>query len=260
MATDTAAATEATKAAPPNGRLKDKVVLVTGATKGIGRAVAHAAAAEGARLAICGRDRKRLKIVADEISSLDAEVMAAKIDIRDYESAIKLVDAVHRAYGRIDVLVNNHGILGQMETLMEYPVEAWEEVMRVNLHSAFWVVKEALGKMAPQRSGSVILVSSGVGHKGRAKWGAYSVSKFGIEGMMQVLADEMAEYKVRVNSLNPGPVRTDMRAAAYPGEDPNTLPAPADITNAFIYLASDASAGLSGEAIDARDWIGRSDF
>jgi NAD(P)-dependent dehydrogenase (short-subunit alcohol dehydrogenase family) len=114
--------------------------------------------------------------------------------------------------------------------------------------------------MVPQNAGSIINVSSGVGRRGREKWGAYAVSKFGIEGMTQVLAEEMKPYKIRVNSVNPGPTRTEMRAKAYPGEDPHTLPAPADITNAFVYLASDFSQGVTGEQFDARDWMGRADF
>lgn len=251
---------EAPAAAPPAGRLAGKTVLITGSTRGIGRAVAHAAAAEGAQVAICGRDKDALLGVADEIKAIGADCCAMRLDIADYESAVKLVDATVRAFGRIDVLVNNAGILGPRETIAEYPADEWEQVVTTNLNAAFWVTKEALGKMVPQNAGSIINVSSGVGRAGRALWGAYAVSKFGLEGLTEVLADEMRKYRIRVNSVNPGPVRTGMRAAAYPGEDPNTLPAARDITNAFIYLASDASAGVSGEKIECRDWMGRTDF
>ncbi len=252
--------TENSPVAPPNNRLAGKVVLVTGATRGIGRAVAHACAAEGAEVAICGRTKDDLVAVSEEIKSLGASCCAVKIDLSDYESAIKLVDAVHRAFGRIDVLINNAGVLGPRETLMEYSAEDWKKVIDTDLNSVFWVTKEALGKMVPQKSGSVINVSSGVGREGRAKWGAYAVAKFGVEGMTQVLADELKEHGVRVNSVNPGGVRTAMRAEAMPGENPASLPAPADITNIFVYLASEASKGISGEQFDARDWVGRSDF
>jgi len=256
----TAAALEPTKAAPPANRLAGKVVLVTGATRGIGRAIAHAAAAEGARVAVCGRTKDDLIAVSEELRSLGAECCAVKIDLADYASCVKLVDGVHRAFGRIDVLVNNHGVLGPRETLMEYPAEDWSSVLDVNLNSAFWVAKEALGKMVPQKTGSVIMVSSGVGRVGRAKWGAYAVAKAGVECMVDILAEELKEQGIRVNSVNPGGVRTTMRAAAFPSEDPSTLPAPADITNVFVYLASDASRGVSGERFDARDWMGRTDF
>jgi NAD(P)-dependent dehydrogenase (short-subunit alcohol dehydrogenase family) len=244
----------------PAGRLKDKIVLVTGSTRGIGRAVAHACAAEGAHLAVCGRDKQALKGVSEEVRSLGVECCAIKVDLADHDSAARLVDAVHHAFGRIDVLVNNHGQLGPKDTLMEYSAADWQRVMDINLNSCFWVTRQALGKMVPQNAGSIINVSSGVGRQGRAKWGAYAVAKAGIEGMTEVLADELKTYKIRVNSVNPGPTRTAMRAEAYPGEDPHTLPAPADITNVFVYLASDASAGVNGGQFEAREWIGRSDF
>lgn len=247
-------------AAPPNNRLTGKVVLVTGSTRGIGRAIAHACAAEGARVAICGRDREALRGVSEEIRSLGAECASIRIDLADYDSAIKLADNVQRAFGRIDVLVNNASMLGPRDSIMQFDAAEWEQVMRVNLDSVFWITKEALGKMVPQNSGSIINVSSGVGRKGRARWGAYAVSKFALEGLTQVLADEMKEHNVRVNSVNPGPTRTDMRAKAYPGDDLSKLPAPADITNIFVYLASDASRGVNGQQFEARDWMHRSDF
>lgn len=250
------------RAAAPKGRLAGKVVLITGASRGIGRALAHACAAEGARLAICARNKNDLKAVAAEVESLGAPCLAVKIDLADLDAAIKLVDSVHRTYGKIDVLINNASILGPRETIMEYPEADWAEVMDVNVNSVFWVTKETLGKMVPQESGSIINVSSGVGRQGKEKWGAYAVSKFAIEGLTEVLADEMKAHRVRVNSVNPGATRTQMRAAAYPGEDPNTLPAPADITNVFIYLASDASRGVSGQKFDAqsKEWLDREEF
>jgi len=260
MASESQSALVENPVVEPNNRLAGKVALITGSTRGIGRAIAHAYAAEGAKVAICGRNKNDILAVADEIAAIGGESCGIKIDVSDYKSAIKLVDGVQRAFGRIDILVNNAGTLGQRETIMEYDPEEWERVIRTNLNSAFWITKEALGKMVPQNSGSIINVSSGVGLQGKAKWGAYAVSKFGIEGMTQVLADELKVYKVRVNSVNPGPTRTAMRKEAYPGEDPKTLPAPADITNAFVYLASDASSGISGESIEARDWMGRADF
>ena len=251
-----------TRAAEPKDRLAGKVVLITGASRGIGRALAHACAAEGARLAICARGKDDLKAVAAEIESLGASCLTVKIDLADHDSAVKLVHSVHRTYGRIDVLINNASVLGPRETIMEYPEADWAEVIDVNVNSVFWVTKEALGKMVPQESGSIINVSSGVGRTGKAKWGAYAVSKFAVEGLTEVLADEMKPHHVRVNSVNPGATRTKMRAAAYPGEDPNTLPAPADITNVFVYLASDASRGVTGEKFDAQssEWMDRKDF
>jgi len=250
----------APEAAPPANRLAGKVVLVTGSTRGIGRAIAHACAAEGARVAICGRSKADLKAVSEEIQSLGAECLAVKVDLTDYASAAKLVDAVHHTWGRIDVLVNNAGVLGPRTTIAEYPPSEWESVLKANLDAVFWISQDAIGKMLPQNGGSIINVSSGVGREGRANWGAYAVAKFGVEGLTQVLADELKGYGIRVNSVNPGAVRTGMRAAACPGEDPAGLPSPAAITNVFVYLASDASAGVTGCQFDAREWIGRADL
>lgn len=244
----------------PNNRLAGKVVLVTGSTKGIGRSIAHACGAEGAKVVICGRNKNNLYAVSEELKSLGADNCAIKVDLTSYEEAVKLVDAAQRAYGRIDVLINNHGILGPREPLMEYRAETWKEVMDTNLNSVFWVTREAMGKMVPQGSGSIITVSSGVAKKGKANWGAYAISKAAIENMTEVIADEMKDHKVRANTINPGPVKTEMRAAAYPGEDQSKLNKPKEITNAFVYLASDLSAGVSGEHFDAREWMYREDF
>ncbi|MEQ8820252.1 MAG: SDR family NAD(P)-dependent oxidoreductase [Sumerlaeia bacterium] len=263
MTTDAPAETKQTaeaKAAAPKGRLAGKVCLITGSSRGLGRAIAHAYAAEGAKVAICGRDRESLMGVVKEVQSLGADCLAVKLDLADREDAVKLVDQVQRAFGRIDVLVNNAGILGPRKTIADFPDADWNKVIETNLNSVFWVTKEALGKMIPQNSGSIINVSSGVGRTARAKWGAYAVSKFAVEGLTQVLADEVKDYKVRVNSVNPGKLRTKMRAEAYPGEDPATLPSPADATNVFVYLASDASKGVSGDQFEAKDWMGRADF
>ena len=138
--------------------------------------------------------------------------------------------------------------------IAEYPEAAWEEVLRVNLTGLFFVTKEVLQIMIPKRRGSIINVSSGVGRVGRARWGAYAVSKFGLEGFTRMLADEVKELGIRVNAVNPGPTRTEMRAEAYPEEDPMTLKMPGEITEVFIYLASDESAEESGQSLDAQDW------
>jgi NAD(P)-dependent dehydrogenase (short-subunit alcohol dehydrogenase family) len=127
-------------------------------------------------------------------------------------------------------------------------------VIRVNLHGVFLLSQEAVKRMIVQRHGSIINVSSGVGRVGRARWGAYAVSKFGLEGLTQVLADEVKEFGIRVNSVNPGPTRTEMRAEAYPEEDPLTLPTPEQITPIFVHLASAQSENLTGQMLEAQDW------
>ncbi|HUC96863.1 MAG TPA: SDR family NAD(P)-dependent oxidoreductase, partial [Candidatus Polarisedimenticolaceae bacterium] len=131
----------------------------------------------------------------------------------------------------------------------------WEEVIRVNLQGVFLLSKQVVKRMIAQRHGCIINVSSGVGRVGRARWGAYAVSKFALEGLTQVLADEVKEFGIRVNSVNPGPTRTEMRAEAYPEEDPLTLPTPEQITAIFVHLASAQSENLTGQMLEAQDWL-----
>jgi NAD(P)-dependent dehydrogenase (short-subunit alcohol dehydrogenase family) len=179
-------------------------------------------------------------------------------DLTHPDQARRLVRTVAEVFGALHVVVNNAGILGPREPIVRYPLDRWEEVIRSNLTSTFVVCQEALRVMIPRREGSIINVSSGVGRVGKANWGAYAVSKFGVEGLTQVLAEEVRQNNIRVNAVNPGGTRTEMRAQAYPDEDPQTLPAPEDITGVFLYLASDAAEGITGKSFDAREWVKRS--
>lgn len=155
-------------------------------------------------------------------------------------------------FGSVDVLVNNASLLGPRVAIVDYPFSSWVEVMRINLNGVFLMTQEVLQQMIPRRQGSIINVSSGVGRVGKANWGAYGPSKFAVEGFSQMLAEEIRRFGIRVNALNPGATRTEMRAAAYPEEDPLTLPKPDDITKAFVYLASDESTGVTGKSLDAQ--------
>ena len=155
------------------------------------------------------------------------------------------------------MLVNNASLLGSRVTIADYPITDWEEVVRVNLTGVFLLTQQVLQVMIPERQGAIINVSSGVGRTGKARWGAYACSKAGLEGFTQVLADELKDSGIRVNSVNPAATRTAMRAEAYPDEDPLTLPAPEEIMPIFLYLASDESVGVTGKALDAREWMNR---
>lgn len=254
--------TQAAPAAPavvePAGRLQGKVALITGGTRGIGWSIARAYAREGAKIVIAARTDSDLKGRIEELSAMGAEATAARVDITDESQAQRLYSVATRTYGRIDVLVNNASLLGPMKSILDYPAADWQNIINANLTSAFLVTKGALSTMISANRGSIINVSSGVGRKGRANWGAYAVSKGGLETLTQILADELAGYDIRVNSLNPGGVQTGMRAEAFPKEDPHSLPTPDSIMNAFIYLASDVSRGVSGQALEAKDFVGRS--
>ncbi|MBI2997857.1 MAG: SDR family NAD(P)-dependent oxidoreductase [Deltaproteobacteria bacterium] len=236
------------------GMLEGKVALITGGSRGIGKAIARAYAREGASVFICARGAADLERAASEIRSPGGEVSWRAADLVKLSEVRRLVKEVRDRYGAIHILVNNASILGPREPIVRYPLAAWEEVLRANLTSLFMVTKEVLKLMLLQREGSIINLSSGVGRVGKARWGAYAASKFGVEGFTQVLADEMRDCNIRVNAVNPGGTRTEMRAQAYPDEDPLTLPTPDEITGVFVYLASAESAGVSGKTFDAREW------
>lgn len=238
-------------------KISGKVALITGGSRGIGKAVAAAYAGEGARVFICARGEDHLARTVNEIRDAGGEIAGQAGDIGKAKDAQRIVGAAVELYGRIDVLVNNASLLGSRVAIADYPIADWEEVVRVNLTGVFLLTQQVLQVMIRQRQGSIINVSSGVGRTGKARWGAYACSKAGLEGFTQVLADELKDSGIRVNSVNPAATRTAMRAEAYPDEDPLSLPAPEEIMPIFLYLASDESAGVTGKALDARERMKR---
>lgn len=240
-------------------KLSGKVALITGASHGIGRAIAAAYTHAGASVLICGRDQSAVDAAVNEIRGEGGEIDGCAGDIGLPDDAKRIVQRALERFGTIDVLVNNAGILGPRQAIADYPIAAWNEVIRVNLTGLFLITHEVLPVMLARRSGSVINVTSGVGRAGKAKWGAYAVAKAGLEGFTQVLADEVKSLGIRVNSVNPAATRTRMRAAAYPAEDPTALPTAESITPIFVYLASAESSAVTGQALSARDWLAASD-
>jgi NAD(P)-dependent dehydrogenase (short-subunit alcohol dehydrogenase family) len=236
-------------------KLLGKVALITGGSRGIGKAVATAYAREGAAVVVCARKEADVQKAVAEIESFRARAYGCAGDVGKIEDAQRMVQRAAAQFGRIDILVNNASLLGPRVPIANYPVATWEEVLRVNLTGPFLMIQEALQIMMPQRQGSIINVSSGVGRSGKARWGAYAASKFGVEGLTQVVADEVREFGIRANAVNPGPTRTEMRAVAYQEEDPLMLPAPEAIVPVFVYLASDDSAAVTGQSLDAQDWL-----
>jgi len=236
-------------------KLKSKKALVTGGAKGIGKGVAAAYLTEGASVVICGRNELSLKAACNDLGKL-GQVDYIVADISHRDDVKHLADEIGERWGYLDVLVNNASILGERKPIIDYPEDVWEEVLDINLNAQFYVTKALLPLLMKSKSASIINVSSSVGRKGKKEWGAYAASKFGVEALTQVLADELGESGPRVNSVNPGGTRTGMRADAYPDEDPMSLPSPEDISPVFVYLASDESTGVTGREFNARDWIG----
>lgn len=250
---------KADRAHGPRADLLDgRVVLVTGAGDGIGRAAALAYAEHGADVVLLGRTERKLEAVFDLIEAgteTRPVVVPADLEHASADAATVLYHAIRREYGRLDGILHNAGLLGPRMSIEEYPVSDWLEVMHVNVNAAFIVTRALMPLLKESDDASVVFTSSGVGRRGRAGWGAYAVSKFAVEGLVEVLADETAGTScIRINSLNPGATRTAMRAAAYPDEDPAILPPPEDHMGIYLYLMGPDSKGVTGQRFDAASW------
>ena len=241
---------------PAPTELVGRVVAITGASDGVGRAVALASARAGANVILIGRNARKLETVHSEIEAAGSpEPIIALLDLEkslapDYDA---IATAVLDRYGRLDGLVHNAGILGAVSPIEHYDVPTWVRVMHVNVTAAFALTHVLLPALRRSQDSSVIFTSSGVGRRGRAYWGAYAVSKFAIEGLSQVLASELeGNSAVRVNTLNPGKARTQMRRQAYPAENADTLPLPETLTSPYIALLGPGSTGITGQAFNCQ--------
>ena len=240
----------------PNDILNDRIILITGASDGIGRALAIHAAELGAQVILHGRNVDKLEAVYDQIEAIDGapRPSIAVIDLATADSAayVSLAENLGAEFGRLDGLVLNASMLGERYSIEQYDASLWQQVMHVNVTSAFALTQVCLPLLKQSEDPSVIFTSSGVGRVGRAFWGAYAVSKFATEGLSQVLADEHRHGNLRFNCINPGATRTDMRLAAYPAEDRDALKRPEEILAAYVYLLGPDSADVTGQSLDAQ--------
>ena len=238
---------------PASDLLQDRIILVTGAGAGIGAEAARTFARFGATVVLVGRTQKKLEAVYDAIEAAGGPqpmifVMDfAKAQGDDYQN---LHDGLQHEFGRLDGLLHNASILGARSPIEHHDVKTWLETIHINLNAPFILTQALLPLLRKSPDPSIVFTSSGVGRKGKAFWGAYAVSKFGTEGLMQTLADEATD--MRVNCINPGATRTAMRKAAYPGEDPNRLKTPADIMTPYLFLLGPDSKGVTGQSIDCQ--------
>jgi NAD(P)-dependent dehydrogenase (short-subunit alcohol dehydrogenase family) len=238
-------------------RLNTKHVLITGASKGLGRQLALDFACEGAAaLSLCARNLNSLLTLKHEINKIapDSNVIVVEADMSRPADIERLFAVTLNEFrGRLDVLINNASALGPapMPFLLDYPFEDFQTVLNTNLVGPYLATREALPAMF-ESGGSIINVTSDAGIVGYPGWGACGISKFGLEGMSRTWAAELGETEVRVNLVDPGNMNTAMHRAAEPDEDPRQWADPADVTEVFIYLASDESKGISGRRFEAQ--------
>jgi NAD(P)-dependent dehydrogenase (short-subunit alcohol dehydrogenase family) len=232
-------------------RLTGRLALVTGATRGIGRAVALAFAREGAHLILVGRTAGALEEADDEIRALGGSATLLTLDLKSHDKIDALGPTIYQRWGKLDVLVGNAGILGPLSPLGHVTADAWDEVLEVNLTANWRLIRTLDPLLRRSEAGRAIFVSSGAATAPRAYWGPYAASKAGLEALVKVYADEIANTAVRVNLVNPGATRTGMRAKAFPGEDPASLRPPEHVVETFIALAM-AECADNGRLFDLK--------
>ncbi|MCH1923652.1 YciK family oxidoreductase [Shewanella sp. C32] len=240
---------------PSQALLANKIILITGAGDGIGKQAALSYAAHGATVVLLGRTEQKLIQVYDEIVANGGATPAIiTLDLQTATTAqyAELAQLVTHEFGRLDGLLHNASLLGSLGLIEQMDIDSLETVLKVNVTAQAALTQAVMPLLRAAPSASIIFTSSSVGRKGRAFWGAYAISKFATEGMMQTLADELEDSNIRTNSINPGGTRTSMRASAYPAEDPMTLKTPADIMPVYLYLMGDDSLNDNGKAFNAQ--------
>lgn len=239
---------------PQRDLLRNHIILVTGASDGIGKEAALTYAGYGARVILLGRNEQKLRLVADQITENGGQT--ASLHLLDLATCTPddcqhIAENIAAQYSRLDGVLHNAGLLGDVCPMNQQKPDVWNEVMQVNVNATFYMTQALLPLLLKAENGSLVFTSSSVGRQGRANWGAYAASKFATEGMMQVLAEEY-QNRLRVNCINPGGTRTGMRASAFPSEDPQKLKTPADIMPLYLWLMGDDSRRKTGMTFDAQ--------
>jgi NAD(P)-dependent dehydrogenase (short-subunit alcohol dehydrogenase family) len=231
------------------GRLAGRIALITGASRGIGAAVAKRFAAEGARLVLTARTVGGLEEVDDAVRAANGQnATLVPLDLRDFDKIDQLGPSLYERFGKLDVLVGNAGVLGILSPLAHVDPKVWQETLDVNVTANWRMIRILDPLLRRAEAGRAIFVTSGAATKSNAYWGPYAVSKAALEMLVRTYAAEVAKTNLRVNLIDPGNVRTRMRAQAFPGEDPMTLPAPDDVTDGFVELAA-ADCRKHGETV-----------
>lgn len=233
--------------------LTDRIILVTGAAEGIGRAVARACARHGATVILSGADEARLETVYDDIETDGAPQPASlplDLEQADEQLYLGVASTIGDEFGRLDGLVHCATYIPFLSRVDDYDAKEWERVLRINLTAPFLLTQACMPLLRAADDASVVFTSDRVGRKGLAYWGAYGAAAFGIEGLMQTLAEETRDSSnIRANSLDPGAVRSAQRRQLYPGEDPNGLPTPDSVTPDYLWLLGPDSRGTTGQAL-----------
>lgn len=240
----------------PDNLLQDRIILVTGAGAGIGRVAAKTFAAHGATVILLGRTLEKLEQVYDEIEAAghpQPALVPLNLESAQEHDYIELTNTLEQEFGRLDGILHNASLLGVRTPIESYDPVIWQQVMQVNLNAPFMMTQILMPLLEQSDNASIVFTSSSVGRKAKAYWGAYGVSKFATEGLMQTLADELeAVSKIRTNCINPGATRTQMRADAYPAENPSTVKSAEEIMPLYLYLMGADSLEVNGQSLDAQ--------
>lgn len=236
----------------PADLLKDKIILVTGAGEGIGRMASMEYAKHGATVILLDKSLPLLEKVYDEIEAAgypQAAIFPMDLQKANPDDYVTLGETLEKEFGHLDGILHNAAAFKLLSRIDDYDIETWFQVLQINLNAPFIITQECLPLLRKAEKASIVFTSDTVGRKGKAYWGAYGVSKFGLEGLMQILAQELDNSAIRVNSIDPGPTRTTMRHLAYPGEEKTDSKPPEALAPLYLWLMGDDSQDINGQAV-----------